>query len=72
MALGPMRPDDGLIDNEAISRAMQGLTVSLSRRERAWLIWRLHTERGWGLDRISQHLAYSRSQIAVLLASARR
>lgn len=67
-----LRPDDGVIDENAIERAMHGQTVALSKRERAWLIYRLHTGRGWGLDRISAHIGYSRSQVAEILASARR
>ncbi|WP_375483292.1 hypothetical protein [uncultured Jatrophihabitans sp.] len=66
-----LRPDDGVIDNVAVDRAMQGQRVQLSKRERAWLILRLSRERGWGLDRISQHIGYSRTEVAVLLASAR-
>jgi hypothetical protein len=67
-----LRPDDGNIDRVAVDRAMQGHTVRLSRRERALLILRLAHERGWGLDRIAAHIGYSRTQVAELLASARR
>lgn len=65
------RVDDGVLDTVAIERAMQGLTTALTRRERSLTVWRLANRRGWGLDRISQHLGYSRSQVAELLASAR-
>lgn len=67
-----LRVDDGLIDQAAVDRAMQGQTVALSRRERTWLIWRLATERRWGLDRISQHIGFSRTQVAEILASGRK
>lgn len=67
-----LRADDGLIDDVLIERAMRGQTVALSRKERAWLIFQLATKRGWGLDRISAHIGYSRTQVAEILASARR
>lgn len=66
-----LRHDDGVIDGEAVARAMQGLNTELTRNERKLVIWRLANRRGWGLDRISQHLGYSRSQVAELLATAR-
>lgn len=66
-----IRADDGVLDQVAVERAMQGLTTSLTKNERKLVIWRLHNRRGWGLDRISTHLGYSRTQIAELLASAR-
>jgi hypothetical protein len=65
------RREDGIIDTVNVERAMQGLTTSLTRRERTLTVWRLHNVRGWGLDRISQHLGYSRSSVAEILASAR-
>lgn len=65
------RHDDGTIDSIAIERAIQGLTTSLTRRERTLTVWRLSQRRGWGLDRISDHLGYSRTKVAEILASAR-
>lgn len=65
------RPDDGVLDRIAIERAVQGQTVTLTRRERTLTVWRLANQRGWGLDRISQHMGYSRSQVAEILASGR-
>lgn len=65
------RTDDGVMDTIAIERAMQGLTTALTRRERTLTVWRLAQRNGWGLDRISAHLGYSRSQVAEILASAR-
>lgn len=67
-----LRPDDGVMDKVAVERAMQGLNTELTRDERKLVIWRLHQTRGWGLDRISQHLGYSRSKVSELLADAHR
>lgn len=66
------RPDDGVIDGEAVNRAVQGLQTALTRNERKLAVWRLHNTRGWGLDLISRHLGYSRSQVSELLGSANR
>lgn len=66
------RPDDGNIDQAAVDRAMQGQPVALSAREKKWLMWRLATERGMGLDLIARHVGVGRTQVATLLASARR
>lgn len=63
--------DDGIIDHIRVERAMQGQSTPLTVRERKLTIWRLANQRQWGLDRISAHLGYSRSQIAEHLASAR-
>jgi hypothetical protein len=66
-----IRPhDDGIIDPEAINRAIAGGPVELTRRERAVVIAKLR-DRGWGADRISQHLGYARTEVASLLASIR-
>lgn len=66
-----LRPGHG-IDGTAVERAIQGQTIDLTRDERKLVIWRLKKERGWGLDRISEHLGYSRTKVAeVLIASAR-
>lgn len=64
-------PDDGILDNVRIERAIQGQRTALTRRERSLTVWRLANRNQWGLDRISAHLGYSRSQVAELLASAR-
>lgn len=65
------RPDDGVLDHVAVERAMMGQRTALTRTERKLVIWRLNQRKGWGLDLISRHLGYSRSQVAELLASAR-
>lgn len=64
-------PDTGILDKIRIERAVMGQKTALTRNERSITVWRLANQRGWGLDRISQHLGYSRSQVAELLASAR-
>lgn len=64
-------PEDGVLDAIRIERAMQGQNVGLTRRERKLTVWRLANQRGWGLDRISQHLGYSRTQCAEILAAGR-
>lgn len=66
------RHDDGVLDREAINRAVQGQPTPLTRKERSMVVWRLHSERSWGLDRISAHLGYSRSSVAEILANTRR
>lgn len=65
------RHDDGTIDSIAIERAIMGQTTALTRRERTLTVWRLSVRRGWGLDRISQHMGYSRTKIAEILAQGR-
>lgn len=64
------RHDDGTIDTVAIERAIMGQRTALTRKERTLTVWRLHLRKGWGLDRISDHLGYSRTQVAEILASA--
>lgn len=59
------------IDHVVVERAIQGLPTELTRPERTLTVWRLSQTRGWGLDRISAHLGYSRTQVAEILASAR-
>lgn len=36
------------------------------------MIYTLAKRRGWGLDRIAEHLSYSRSQVATVLQRARQ
>jgi hypothetical protein len=64
-------PGDKVMDRIRIERAVQGQTTALTRDERSMVIWHLHDQRGWGLDLISQHLGFSRSQVSVLLGTAR-
>lgn len=59
------------IDHVVVERAIQGLPTELTRNERTLTVWRLSVRRGWGLDRISAHLGYSRTQCAEILAAAR-
>lgn len=63
---------DGVVDREQVERAVTGRAATLSPAERELAIWRLSQERGWGLSRISEHLSYSRSQVAAVLAKQRR
>lgn len=59
------------IDHVVVERAIQGLSTALTRPERTLTVWRLSVKRGWGLDRISQHMGYSRTQVAEILAQGR-
>lgn len=64
------RPDDGVIDGRAIDRAIQGQRVALTAKEAAVTILKLERQRGWGLDRIAQHMGYSRSRVNQIMNAA--
>lgn len=66
------RDEDGTVDREEIDRAVNGRAANLTRTERELTVWRLSTERGWGLNRISEQLGISRSQAAAIMARQRR
>lgn len=59
------------VDWAVVERAVQGQTVQLTRNERKVVIWRLANRRGWGLDKISAHVGYSRTKVAEVLQDAR-
>lgn len=65
------RPEDGIIDMTAVESAIAGRRTTLTRRERALVVYRLAAKRGWGLDRIEQHVGLARSQVALILQQAK-
>lgn len=65
------RPDDGVIDSAAINRAIQGQHVALTAKEAAVAVLKLERTRGWGLDRIAQHMGYSRSRVNQIMNAAK-
>lgn len=65
------RPNDGTVDREQINRAVQGRAATISPDEFKIVAYRLHSERRWGLQQISQHTGYSRSVVAATLADQR-
>ena len=66
------RPNDGTVDRESVDRAVQGRPATLSPPEFEIVVFRLSRERRWGLQQISRHTGYSRSQVAATLAKQRR
>lgn len=67
------RPEDGVLDAENIDRAARGHNPpgGLSPTELAIVIAKLDRA-GMGLNAISAHLSYSRSQVAEILQRVRR
>lgn len=61
------RPDDGVVDREAIERAARGQYAVLTRTERELTIALMARRQRMGLKAISQQLNYSRSQTAEIL-----
>lgn len=66
------RREDGTIDRVQIERAVAGRPAELSPTETRIAMWRLRLQRGWGLEEIANHLGYSRSLVASVLADIRR
>lgn len=63
--------DDGIRDRVEIDRAVNGQPARLSASEARIVFWRLSHERGWGPQRIADHLGYSKSRVAASLAQSR-
>lgn len=59
------------VERERVNRAVNGQYTVLNRTELTLAIARLRHERKMGLQQISQHLNYSRSQVADILANLR-
>lgn len=64
------RPEDGMPDRENINRAVQGQPATLSPTEMQMAVFKL-MKSGKGLNEISRHLSYSRSQVAALQQTIR-
>lgn len=65
------RREDGVVDRENVRRAVQGQYARLSPREMVITVGEL-MKRGMGLNDISGHLGYSRTQVHELQQRVRR
>lgn len=65
------RREDGVVDREAIERAVAGQPVSLSPTELRMAILVKAKRHGTGLNGLAAHFNYARSSVAEILAAAR-
>lgn len=65
------KADDGIVDGAEIRNAIQGRPARLTPAEARIAIWRLASVNRWGPGKIGDHLGYSKSQVASVLADIR-